>query len=212
MYGINADKQTVFECTEKLKKLSFDGSSLSKKAQPYIEYGVNRRLTYLEHICRILWQSPFEGYSTKNYCPNHYAEINIYINAFYIDIYGILDNLAWSIKEQFEISDIKPLNISLFKKDLFKDESLNNLKLELDDYKEWYEDFKKRRNPVAHRISLYIPIIENDFSFPKKPIFQTYFENKEGEEWNLWLYLAKDLSNLIEIINIVFKYLQERHH
>ena len=130
----------------------------------------------IEHICRF-FIIELPDLSPENCSVNVYAQLNIYMNAFYIDITGV-------------------------------NECLKNLKSDLKCHEEWYKDLKKRRDPSAHRIPLYIPILKNDSSVPRKSILFPYFK-EESESWDLWECLEKDLCHLIKIIRIVFKILKD---
>lgn len=85
---------------------------------------------------------------------------NIYINSFYINLFGAFDNLAWTIK--FGLNLLEPSNrskIGLFKPEFLK-ELQKNKKITpflISEYKEWYLEIQKLRDPSAHRLPLYCP-------------------------------------------------------
>lgn len=110
-------------------------------------------------------------------------QLNIYINTLYIDICGILDNCVWCLKEHKKIECKKHMYVSLFHPKFIEITFLKNLSLRLTPFLEWRKDLKKRGDPVAHRIPLYIPQIFRKKTDPL-PLFITYFEESD-ERWNL---------------------------
>lgn len=86
---------------------------------------------------------------------------NIYLNSYYMNIFGSLENLAWLIYFERIYPGIK-LNkkyIYLFgEKFLQVCEKHGFLLKELNDtYLSWVRELKKKRDPIAHQVPLYIP-------------------------------------------------------
>lgn len=95
-------------------------------------------------------------------------QFNIYLNSLYINIFGSIENLAWLIYFECLYSKAK-----LSKKEIYlfgnkfiqtcKENgcSIENIKKENHN---WIEDIKKRRDPIAHQVPLYVPfrVIRND--------------------------------------------------
>lgn len=82
------------------------------------------------------------------------------LNAIYVNILGLLDNYAWTIVHQVgsvATQAAKPLSVSLFKPMFAADPALSNVAATLRSFATWETDVKKRRNPAAHRMPLYVP-------------------------------------------------------
>jgi len=85
-------------------------------------------------------------------------EVNIYVNSIYINIRGIIDNLSWYLKYELNIN-IKAENQVDLKGKIFKKELVGkgfNID-KIKKYDTWLSDLKKKRDPIAHRLPLYIP-------------------------------------------------------
>lgn len=79
------------------------------------------------------------------------------LNVIYINIRGLLDNLAWAVVHQFgtdATKQIAPVQIGLFRRTLSQDDNLKPLAETLAEYQQWDRDISARRDPAAHRIPL----------------------------------------------------------
>ncbi|MDA3800391.1 MAG: hypothetical protein PF692_15105 [Kiritimatiellae bacterium] len=137
----------------------------NKQAQEHLQDGLTQRHyiirrchDYLTANCAKQKENSLSVYET--------TEAALFINAFYLNLRGALDNLAWIL--QFELNIIKTVSttsssdrmkISLFGKDFLK--SLADLNADLiniiNNVKTWGVDLAKFRDPAAHRIPLYVP-------------------------------------------------------
>ena len=99
---------------------------------------------------------------------DHYVatELGTHVNAYYLNLRGALDNMAWALI--YELSLKSPVNEDSGKIrqycDLFGKEFLGDLKKAradladlLGDKLDWSRNLKQFRDPAAHRIPLYIP-------------------------------------------------------
>ena len=95
------------------------------------------------------------------------SRLTLLINAFYLNLAGSLDNLAWAIIYQHGLRD--PVNEDCpnqrklaqllgpkFLNELSQN-GLNDLKVELMAKRNWYKEMKEFRDPAAHRIPLLVP-------------------------------------------------------
>jgi hypothetical protein len=92
------------------------------------------------------------------------AELNVHLNSFYVQLRGALDNLAWVLHYEHDVlgsadeSD-QPTRTkcNLFDGRFLKglDASHSLLASALRAKRPWFNDFKERRDPVAHRVPLY---------------------------------------------------------
>lgn len=89
----------------------------------------------------------------------------LYLNAIYSNVYGCIDNVAWTIAyEKGLIPDsLKSEDEHKFEIDLFKKKFQKQLKqvapefrAKVADYQEWYNEMSQFRHPGAHRVPLYI--------------------------------------------------------
>jgi len=134
-----------------------------KSSKKYLKFGFLQRALQIKDTRNQLSQiiEKAGGESLGGY---EVVEVNIFLNSFYINIMGALDNLAWVI--QHELSVIEGANennkcylINLFNREFQK--RLNgiddNIVESLIAHHEWYKEIKKFRDPSAHRIPLYCP-------------------------------------------------------
>ncbi len=86
---------------------------------------------------------------------------NIYLNSLYINIFGILENLAWFIYYEKLYPEIKldKRRISLFNKVFIDTCEKRDLKIQKlnDEYDGWVKDLKLKRDPIAHQVPLHVP-------------------------------------------------------
>lgn len=89
--------------------------------------------------------------------------LTISLQAFYINIYGALENLAWIWVLNYhnkngETSDPSPKQIGFNKKyKLFRKSCSLKIIEKLDAYEVWYNGIENFRHALAHRIPLYVP-------------------------------------------------------
>jgi hypothetical protein len=92
------------------------------------------------------------------------SELNVHLNSYYVQLRGALDNLAWGLHYEFAIlgpqTEADPRTRS--RCNLFDNRFLaplqdthTKLAVMLRGKQQWFEEFKERRDPVAHRIPLY---------------------------------------------------------
>jgi len=82
------------------------------------------------------------------------------LNVIYINIRGLMDNLAWAVVHQFgsvKTRELKPAAVGLFRKMIAQDDALMPLATTLDPYRKWDTEMAQRRDPAAHRIPLSVP-------------------------------------------------------
>lgn len=97
--------------------------------------------------------------------PYTVTEANIHLNAYYLNLRGALDNLAWCLKYEHglleNVSEGSHKNV--MQCDLFGDRFLKELgekqprlKGFLMGKREWAQELRDVRDPAAHRIPLYV--------------------------------------------------------
>ena len=139
--------------------MSFQQTLKNEKARKYLMRGVGRRLKTLTRcISNIFIIFPPER--IQHLPKDELTDIDINLHAFFINIAGIFDNLAWVFTYENDLlGKIPRSRVGLFNKEtqfFFKTE-LNGY-LNSNTIKLWYETYSKSyRDSLAHRIPLYVP-------------------------------------------------------
>ncbi len=134
----------------------------STDTQRYLRFGFNMRLLHIKELNFQLNNAIKKDGNNRN-DPYTTCKLNIALNAFYLNLIGALDNLAWAIQHEFSIINQKDMknkfNISLFNKTFQKQLALIDKKYlaEIQEFTEWFSDLKEFRDPAAHRMPLYCP-------------------------------------------------------
>lgn len=133
---------------------------LQEKAAVYqLRYGVGRRWGLLwsayENINAIVpvgRKDPFSADEVK--------QVSRDLNTVYINIVGVIDNLAWALRHERGSETVKALHdnrIGLFVNAFKNDACFEALRPALDAFAPWFKDLRERRDPAAHRIPLSTP-------------------------------------------------------
>lgn len=138
---------------------------LCDDAKRHLHRGLMVRLGMLEEAILILdeelseAQTPLGSYLA--------VRLTLFLNAYYLNLAGSLDNLAWALTYQHElIENIDEDNrkhrkfVQLLGKNFLaclRQNNLGPLSDGLEPFRDWYEDVRKFRDPAAHRIPLNVP-------------------------------------------------------
>lgn len=134
-----------------------------KRANEFFRHGFSRRFQTLKHcIDKVFEIYPPER--TEVLGDEEKLDLDVYIQSFFINIYGAIDNLAWIVKEEKEL-ELTYTSITLYNPKIqqyFTEEFkgyLNGGKNAFGTvFKDWYEKHCKNfRHAVGHRIPLYVP-------------------------------------------------------
>lgn len=134
---------------------------LSKEAQNYLQYGAGRRLLAIWYSYRSITHIAHPE-RKEPLSESEAHEINKDINLIYMHLRGVLDNYAWVYIFEKEPSLFKTSkgkvrkNIGLFNKDISTDSHNKAFWLSLEQHMQWANEMSDKRDPVAHRIPLYI--------------------------------------------------------
>ncbi len=128
----------------------------NKESAYYMKYGAGRRFNMLFYAYRSI--TNIAHAERKNpLSQEECVVISQDINTIYTNLIGVLDNLAWCLLLENNLTEenLDKTNIGLFSKEfrilpLFK--SVEAVK----EYDDWYKEIRNRRDPVAHRIPLYV--------------------------------------------------------
>lgn len=144
---------------------SFAASLRSEMAAMHARHGLGRRILALEHayrtiraICSVTRTDPLSFEEAQ--------VVNGQINLFYLHLRGSLDNLAWAYlleKEPEAAKKVPPQDISLFHLKTRKNLCDQRLQNDLSPFDDWVRKLATRRDPVVHRIPLYVvPSVLNE--------------------------------------------------
>lgn len=139
---------------------SLESKLTNKNAKYFMLYGAARRANLIfgayREIRSIAYEKRKEPLSQENQVTLSQA-----INNIYIHLLGILDNFAWCLlyERQVELVDKLHRNdVGLFSKKFRKQcVAFSEMTGEIVLHDSWHKDVKERRDPVAHRIPLYVP-------------------------------------------------------
>jgi len=149
--------QRYLNLTSKLLELS--RILKQEKAKEYLYHGVMRRLRVIYRcINNIFTIFPLEKETLLN--RDELDDVMINLHAFFVNIFGILDNLAWIfVHEKNLASKLNQWQVGLFKKET-KDNFCDEFRQYLDSsqVKTWHDEYLKNyRDALSHRIPLYVP-------------------------------------------------------
>ncbi|MGV7222430.1 MAG: hypothetical protein ACQ9MH_12975 [Nitrospinales bacterium] len=150
----------------------------NEKAEEYLFHGILRRLGTIKRcIENIYFIFPLDRKTLLEI--NEQQDIIINLHAFFMNIFGLLDNMAWVVVyEKNKAGKIKRTKIGLYRNEIQKllsSEFKNYINSE--EISHWHNSYlKEYRDTLAHRIPLYVP--------PK------FLEPEEQEEektlWRKW--------------------------
>ena len=131
----------------------------TEKAKEYLSHGVMRRLgTMMRSIENVFTIFPIEKGTLLSM--NELKDVDINLHAFFINIFGLLDNLAWVLIYEKQLSaKIDKKSVGLYKKKTQEHftEKFHGY-LNSGSMKRWYEEYLKNyRDALSHRIPLYVP-------------------------------------------------------
>ena len=140
---------------------SLEGKLTNKNAKYFMLYGAARRANLIfgayREIRSIAYEKRKEPLSQENQVALSQA-----INNIYIHVLGILDNFAWCLlyERQVELADKLHCNdVGLFSKKFRKQcYAFSEMMDEIVLHDSWHKEVKEGRDPVAHRIPLYVPL------------------------------------------------------
>lgn len=132
---------------------------VQEQAQFYARYGAARRFAMVHGaFCSIFHIAPPDRCEPLQ---NEEGQtLTIEINVIYMNVRAILDNYAWVVlyeKIPDKVGKIRRQNVDLFGKCINDYSNLSPLACALQSYRDWNKEIKERRDPVAHRIPLYVP-------------------------------------------------------
>ena len=134
-------------------------SLTNERAQEYLVHGICRRLITIGRCIDNIF-TIFPADRTNLLKQEERSDVQINLHAFFINLHGVPDNLAWIFVLENELA-INPMRVGLFSRDK---EMKSHLPKEVRVYlrsktiKTWHQAYAKNyRDALAHRIPLYVP-------------------------------------------------------
>ncbi|MBU0533856.1 MAG: hypothetical protein KJ887_03525 [Candidatus Omnitrophica bacterium] len=130
----------------------------NEKSKEYLIHGVVRRLDVIERCVENIY-SIFPLRREKLLSRDELKDVDINLHAFFINIFGLLDNIAWVVVyEKNKSVTIDKRTVGLYKKETQEclDDDFKKY-LNSDIMKKWHDEYLRNyRNALSHRIPLYV--------------------------------------------------------
>jgi hypothetical protein len=134
----------------------------SPAARHHLSGGFNRRLLMLatgRRAIEAITHSPRDAPIGAHRA----MELGIQLNAYYLNLCGALDNLAWAMQYEWDVlPGVKETGPGRQKCGLFTPAFTRALTIArpqlasaLESHRDWYDDLRDLRDPAAHRVPLY---------------------------------------------------------
>jgi hypothetical protein len=142
------------------KAIQIAGGLTSTNARYYLLHGAGRRFDVTFRAYQKIISIAYDKRSAP-LSQDEQIALSQAINITYMNIPGILDNFAWCLiyERQPELADKIPKNnVGLFSEKFRKQfDAFTEVEKEIKVHDLWQQEVKERRDPVAHRIPLYVP-------------------------------------------------------
>jgi hypothetical protein len=207
------DREIFHEHEQNLLLLSTTLSSSlnSRHAKRHLEEGFNRRFMMMQ-TSRLFLQKHTDPADPSIRSTFIMPELNIHLNAYYLNLRGALDNLAWILQYEWQLmpgvtEKNKPQKIGLTAPGFLLHLHRISIKLEaaLTDYSSWVKEVKLLRDPAAHRVPIYATpghVDHNNQVQNYLPIM--FLANDDGDEFRLIPdQMFTEHTNFLEISNLV---------
>lgn len=133
----------------------------SARAREMMQHGLNRRLADLRHgVDRIFEVLPAD---VKNPGPRELRDATAFLQAFVINVFGAVDNIAWIWTSEIDPRDAKGRPLRRGQIGFTPDHALlratvsEHTRAYLEATNAWFGYLEDYRHALAHRIPLYIP-------------------------------------------------------
>ena len=130
------------------------------EARYFLQHGAGRRFSMLfyayQTLTHVVHPEREEPLSHEEQ-----MELSRDVNIIYMNIRGAMDNLAWCFVHELEpdlLNRINDMDVGFFsKKFRKKSNTFKTIEPYITEHDDWNRELKDRRDPVAHRIPLYVP-------------------------------------------------------
>ncbi|HRX37621.1 MAG TPA: hypothetical protein P5337_14615 [Aestuariivirga sp.] len=156
----------------------------SPEAKYYVKYGLGRRSKAIWFSFRELYQTipPERDIPLSFDDAERSSEL---LNSLYINIRGALDNVAWAFVNSLggiKKFGMKETQIGLFSPQFQREQEFKHITTLLEPFVEWNKEFKRLRDPAAHRIPLTaIPSLQDSESLEEYARLQSEWSSKLTE-------------------------------
>lgn len=163
--SIHRDKILLDLDNLRIKYLTDIRHRLSEGAIKHLHRGLLVRINMLEESVVVLGDElqradgPLDSYLA--------SKLTLLINAYYLNLAGSLDNMAWAIAYHHSLwlpideNDWNQRKHAQLMNKVFLDaisaKGLESLKIVLCSHKDWYKEMRMFRDPAAHRIPITVP-------------------------------------------------------
>jgi len=146
------------------------GRIRNPRALQHLKEGFNRRVLMLEASLRFLIRKAAE-IGGKPVSPYTATDLALHLNAFYLNLCGALDNLAWALQyENNLVPNVEETGqgrqqINLFGNAFLKalEKVAPNITSAIRQHSAWNTDLRDLRDPAVHRIPIYaVPGVVNE--------------------------------------------------
>jgi hypothetical protein len=199
--------EKVFELYERLKRIAARCSHA--EMGEYIQYGVLRRLQVLRK-CIISVFRIFPPDRAQVLSPDELSDVCINAHAFFMNVFGLLDNIAWTVvfREQ-RAQNQQAINIDRRKVGLYHRGTRVFLSHQFIQYldsphiKDWHDEhLKEFRDALAHRIPLYVPPYFQNLQTGEKTIGAAFVGSiNTSKVMKLHPQLLADFNTVNEILH-----------
>lgn len=151
-------QQTLAEAGEVLTSVAILGHKLtSKRAREYLHNGVGRRVGLVQRCVERIFEI-FPPDRSEHFEREELEDLNINLHAFLLNIYGILDDIAWVVVLEVTQKEVQNRrDISLYGPEVQKYLPKETIDF-LATMKDWHHNYIRNfRDSLAHRIPAYVP-------------------------------------------------------
>jgi hypothetical protein len=196
-----------------LEQTSFKASSLThSQAARHLKEGFIRRHLMMQSS-RIFMRENTQPSRTSPLSSYLSVELGVHVNAYYLNLCGALDNLAWLLTYELALNPrISEEDRSRNYCNLFGERFLNDLRTvkpsltdTLQAELEWNKDIRMFRDPAAHRIPLYAaPGVLNEADIDEYRKIESMAskseEERDGEARSSILQRARELAKYYPVM------------
>ncbi len=171
---VNLNREHTVQTSSALQDLLTQLAHLELKtseAENFIRYGAGRRLKMVQHAFSKITSIARPDRSMR-LSEEEGTNLTGNLNILYLNITGILDNLAWALlyEKTEDAPSLEPHRVGLFKETIRNNSVFLELYSVIDEHVEWDKTFRQKRDPANHSVPLTVP-----------PFFATPDERKEYE-------------------------------
>lgn len=194
----------IAEWTERSSKLTTDLMTFpytQANAREMAEHGACRRLRDLGHCARRVWEKiPPDAAAPSR---DDIFDATMFIQAFIVNIYGAIDNLAWIWTGEKPVlgndgTALSPFAVGFRPKNKVVRKSVSGeTQAFLEGTDEWFGLLESFRDALAHRVPLYVPFMTlTDGASEELKAFQeeTMAPGWSYERWNAVMVKAHELG------------------